>query len=81
MKNSQLAAIGAVLLLAAGAVYYVTSGVGQAPATSPTPAPAAATAPAAGVAPAAPVDAPADPACTQYSLVAGAWVCTSTAGN
>mgnify|MGYP001175537816 FL=1 len=68
MKNSQI--ITGVILIAviAGAAYFLTKGTEPAPqAAVPTEAPAAAPE---GVAPEA-------PECTQYSLVAGAWVCTS----
>jgi uncharacterized protein (UPF0333 family) len=69
MKNSQIA-IGAILIaLIAGGAYLLNKGGTPAlEAAATTEAPAAA-APE-GVAPAA-------PECTQYSLKAGEWVCTS----
>lgn len=74
MTNSQIT-IGAILIaVIAGAAFFLTKGEAPAPeaaAKTEAPSPTAAPAPAApeGVTPEA-------PDCTQYSLKAGAWVCT-----
>lgn len=91
MKNNHLAIAAVVLILSAGAAYILTTGNGSAPeTTNATPVSAAPEAPeAAPLQPAAPAPAPASvPApqgipeiagCTQYTLKAGGWVCSSSA--
>lgn len=70
MTNSQII-IGAILIaMIAGAAFFLTKGEAPAPeAATKTEAPAPAAAAPEGVTPEA-------PDCTQYSLKAGAWVCT-----
>ncbi|MBP9048861.1 MAG: hypothetical protein KBF85_11345 [Tabrizicola sp.] len=85
MKTSYIALLlAAVLILAA--VYFTTSKGGDVPETA-APAAAETDGKPESAAPAAPEAVPeaaevaADPECSQYSLVNGAWVCTRTAST